>query len=140
MIEVKSTWTYMKKKEDNIIPKALQCIKEVYDYEIWFYNLFNEQSEGVDTWEPLGLAGGRNTKDHDAFNTKITVGWGGYFGTSYTLDYNTGFYMAVVQGQRSGYADATPGLDAGLIYKHVVGFNSLEYVDAAGSSSTSSQT
>lgn len=38
MIEVKSTWTYMKKKEDNIIPKALQCIKEGYDYEIWIYD------------------------------------------------------------------------------------------------------
>jgi hypothetical protein len=38
MIEVKSTWTYAKKKEDNIIPKALQCIKEGYDYEIWIYD------------------------------------------------------------------------------------------------------
>ena len=55
MIEVKSTWTYMKKKEDNIIPKALQCIKEGYDYEIWIYDkkgnkeVINEFYEITDT-------------------------------------------------------------------------------------------
>lgn len=38
MIEVKSTWTYKKKKEDNIIPKAIECIKQGFEYEIWVYD------------------------------------------------------------------------------------------------------
>ena len=38
MIEVKSTWTYKKKLQDNIIPKAKECIKRGYNYEIWIYD------------------------------------------------------------------------------------------------------
>ena len=37
MIEVKSTWTY-KKKKDNINLKANECIKHGYIYEIWIYD------------------------------------------------------------------------------------------------------
>ena len=37
MIEVKSTWTY-KKKKDNINLKASECIKHGYTYEIWIYD------------------------------------------------------------------------------------------------------
>ena len=37
MIEVKSTWTYEKKK-DSVHAKGLQCKRDGYEYEIWIYN------------------------------------------------------------------------------------------------------